>query len=83
MAIKMSMVSPELVTGIAELRNCIRLLRHGNIFLKTMYIYQDQEQKCKKCDYTQNYIKPPFYFLRARVISIYGLPDTQETTEAD
>jgi len=61
----------------------IRALRHGNIFLKTMYIYQDQEQKCKKCDYAQDDIKPPFYIFRARVISIYGLPDTQDATEAD
>jgi len=47
-----------------------------------MYIYQYQKQKCKKSDYTQNYIKPPFYFLWARVISIYGLSDTQDTTKA-
>lgn len=51
--------------------------------LKTMNIYQYQEQKCKKCDYTQNYIKPLFYVLRAWLISIYGLPDAQDTTEAD
>ncbi len=39
--------------------------------LKTKYIYQNQEQKCKKCNYTKNYIKPLLYVLRARVISIY------------
>jgi hypothetical protein len=47
-----------------------------------MYIYQYQKQKCKKCDYTKDDIKPPFDFLWARVISIYGLSDTQDTTKA-
>lgn len=57
--------------------------RPGNIFLKTMYIYQYQKHKCKKCDYAENDIEPPFDVLRARVISIYGLSDTQDTAEAD
>jgi hypothetical protein len=48
--------------------------RPGNIFLKTMYIYQYQKHKCKKCDYAENDIEP---------LSIYGLSDTQDTAEAD